>query len=138
MTTGGDFDLAWRLQTETGWQIDISTEAVVYHRHRSDLAGLTTKCRRNGQACAILALKYGDDAERIAWQLMAESLLLMVLTVPSNLFRILARPLQAVGRNSDVFFWVKPVLTLLYAFHNHYGRFEGAWRGRQWVRKNGR
>jgi glycosyltransferase involved in cell wall biosynthesis len=31
MTTGGDFDLAWRLQTQTDWHIAIVSDAVVYH-----------------------------------------------------------------------------------------------------------
>jgi glycosyltransferase involved in cell wall biosynthesis len=135
MLTGEDFDLAWRLQTQTGWQIAIVPDAIVYHRYRTSLRGLVSVRRNHAAGHAILALKYGDDPERIAWQLMAERLLLMVLTVPSHLLRILVRPLEAISRKPDILFWIEPILTLLCALYYHYGRLEGAWRERQWVRQ---
>jgi glycosyltransferase involved in cell wall biosynthesis len=138
MTSGGDLDLAWRLQTQTDWQIAIMPDAIVYHRHRTNLCRLVSTYRHRAAGHAILALKYSDDPERIAWQLMAESLLLMVLTVPSHLFRTLVLPLRAIGRRPDSLFWAKPLLTLLCMLQHRYGRLEGAWRGRQWVSSDGR
>ena len=132
MTSGGDLDLAWRLQTLTDWQIAIMPDAIIYHRHRTSLRGLTSLYRNHAAGHAILALKYGDDPERIAWQLMAESLLLMVLTVPSHLFRILVCSLRAIiGRRSDILFWSEPIITLLCALYYHYGKLEGAQHRRQ-------
>jgi glycosyltransferase involved in cell wall biosynthesis len=138
MTSGGDFDLAWRLQTQTDWQIAIVLDAVVYHQYRANLAELASMYRRYGGSYTTLALKYGDDPKRIAWQLMAESLLLMVLTVPRNLFRILVRPLEAISRKPDFLFWAEPILTLLCVLYNRYGKLEGVWRGRQWMSRDGR
>jgi len=137
MNSGGDLDLAWRLQTQTDWQIAIVPDAVVYHQYRENLADLTSMSRRYGGGYTTLALKYGDNPERITWQLMAESLLLMVLTVPSHLFRMLVCLLKAIGRKPDILFWAEPILTLLCALHHRYGRLESAWRGRQWVSKDG-
>jgi cellulose synthase/poly-beta-1,6-N-acetylglucosamine synthase-like glycosyltransferase len=130
MTSGGDFDLAWRLQTQTDWHIAIVPNAVVYHQYRVSLADITSMYRRWGGAYTTLALKYGDDPERIAWQLMAESLLLMVLTVPSHLLRILVRPLGAINRKPDILFWSEPFLSLVCALHCHYSRLESA---RRWL-----
>ncbi len=130
MTSGGDLDLAWRLLTQTDWRINAVSDAVVLHQHRTNLPGLISMYRRYGSSYATLALKYGDGPERIAQQLMAESLLLMVLTTPSHLLRLLVRPLEATSRKPDVLFWAEPILTLLCALSYHYGKLEGAWRGR--------
>jgi GT2 family glycosyltransferase len=133
MPIGGDFELAWRLQTQTDWQIALVADAVVYHQHKTNLASLTSMYRRYGISYALLALKYGHDPERIAWQLMAESLLLMVLTVPSHLLRFLIRPLGAISRQPDILFWSEPILTLVCALYYRYGMFEGVRHRRQWV-----
>jgi glycosyltransferase involved in cell wall biosynthesis len=130
MTTGGDFDLAWRLQTQTDWHIAIVPDAVVYHQYRVSLTDIMSLYRRGGVAYTTLALKYGDDPERIAWQLMAESLLLMVLTVPSHLLRILVRSLGAISRKPDILFWPEPLLSLVCALYCHYSKLETA---RRWL-----
>ena len=136
MTSGGDFDLAWRLQTQTDGHIAIVPDAVVYHQYRVNLADLTSMYRRFGHAYITLALKYSDDPERIAWQLMGESLLLMVLTVPSHLLRILVRPLEAISRKPDILFWAKPLLVLICALYHHYGKLEGLRCRRQWMERS--
>ena len=137
MTSGGDVDLAWRLQTQTDWRICIVPDAIVYHQHRSNLADLTSMYRSYGGGYAVLARKYSSYPERTAWQLMAESLLLMLLTVPGHLFKILIRPLRALGRRTDSLFWTKPIITLLCALYYHYGKLEGAWREGQRIGRNG-
>jgi glycosyltransferase involved in cell wall biosynthesis len=136
MTSGGDYDLAWRLQTQTNWQIAIVPEAIVYHHYRANLADLTSMYRRYGGGYATLALKHSSQPERSGWQLIAESLLLMGLTVPSHLFRLLIRPLTAIGRRPDALFWAEPILTLVCSLHYHYGKLEGARHGGQWVSKD--
>jgi glycosyltransferase involved in cell wall biosynthesis/ubiquinone/menaquinone biosynthesis C-methylase UbiE len=40
MTSGGDADLAWRMQRQLGLQIRFIPEALVYHKHRTSLQGL--------------------------------------------------------------------------------------------------
>jgi len=136
MTSGGDVDLAWRLQTQTDWRISIVPDAIVYHQYRTNLADLTSMCRRYGGGYAVLARKYSSDPKRVAWQLMAESLLLTLLTVPSHLFKILIRPLRALGRETDSLFWAEPIITLLCALHYHFGKLEGAYRGGQRISRN--
>jgi glycosyltransferase involved in cell wall biosynthesis len=137
MTSGGDVDLAWRLQTQTDWRISIVPDAIVYHQHRTNLADLTSMYRSYGGGYAVLARKYSSDPERTTWQLMAESLLLMFLTVPSHLFKIMVRPLRALGRGTDSLFWTEPIITLLCALYYHGGKLEGAWRESQRISRNG-
>ena len=40
MTSGGDADIAWRMQKQLGLKIQFIPEALVYHKHRADLQGL--------------------------------------------------------------------------------------------------
>ena len=48
MISGGDADLAWRMQEQTSYGVRFVPEAVVYHCHRVDLPGLFAQFRRYG------------------------------------------------------------------------------------------
>ncbi|MEB3213623.1 MAG: glycosyltransferase, partial [Leptolyngbyaceae bacterium] len=50
LTTGGDADICWRIQQETGWAIAFAESAVVQHRHRSTLAELRSQWQRYGRS----------------------------------------------------------------------------------------
>jgi glycosyltransferase involved in cell wall biosynthesis len=128
LPTGGDFDLAWRLQTQTDWQIAIVPDAVVYHQHRENLAGLTSMYRSYGGGYAILALKYSSDPDRTARQLMVGGLVIMTLTIPAHVLKVLKLPVKAMGRRPDALFWSEPILEVIASLHYNYGKAEVAWR----------
>jgi len=130
MTTGGDFDLAWRLQTRTDWQIAIVPDAVVYHQHRANLADFTSMYHRYGSGYANLALKYSSAPEHVAWQLMAAGLIIMILTIPAHLLKVLMLPVKAIGRHLDASFWSEPILELIASLNYNYGKAEVA---RRWL-----
>jgi glycosyltransferase involved in cell wall biosynthesis len=130
MLNGGDFDLAWRLQTQTVWQIAVVPDAIVYHQHRANLAGLTAMYRSYGNSYAILALKYSSDPERTARQLMVGGLVIMALTIPAHLLRVLMLPVKAIGRRPDALFWSEPILELIASVYYNYGKAEVA---RRWL-----
>jgi len=130
LPTGGDFDLAWRLQTQTDWQIAIVPDAVVYHQHRENLAGFTSMYRSYGGGYAILALKYSSDPERVARQLMVGGLMMMALTIPAHLLKVLMLPVKAIGRRPDASFWSEPILELLASLCYSCGKVEVA---RRWL-----
>ena len=46
MTSGGDADLAWRMQKELGLKIKLVQEALVYHKHRTSIEGLYTQFKK--------------------------------------------------------------------------------------------
>jgi glycosyltransferase involved in cell wall biosynthesis len=135
MTTAGDFDLAWRLQTRTDWQIDIAPEAVVYHRPRANLAGFTSMYRRYGNGYTLLALKYSCAPERTAQQLMIGGLVIMALTVPAHFLKVLMLPVKAIGRRTDALFWSEPILELIASLYYTHGKVEVA---RRWLGGKGR
>lgn len=43
MTSGGDADIAWRMQKQLGLQVKFIPEALVYHKHRTSIEGLYTQ-----------------------------------------------------------------------------------------------
>jgi glycosyltransferase involved in cell wall biosynthesis len=46
MTSGGDADIAWRMQKQLGLEIKFIPEALVYHKHRTSLQGLFTQFKK--------------------------------------------------------------------------------------------
>lgn len=46
MTSGGDADIAWRMQRQIGLKIRFVPEALVYHKHRTSLQGLYNQYHR--------------------------------------------------------------------------------------------
>jgi cellulose synthase/poly-beta-1,6-N-acetylglucosamine synthase-like glycosyltransferase len=130
MTTAGDFDLGWRLQTQTDWQIAIVPEAIVYHQPRANLANLTSMYRRYGNGYALLALKYSSAPESVARQLMVAGLMIMALTIPAHLLKVLVLLVKAIGRRPDALFWPEPMLELVASLYYNYGKVEVA---RRWL-----
>jgi GT2 family glycosyltransferase len=71
MRTGGDIDLAWRVQRQKLGDVVYVPEAVVLHQHRSTLDGMHHQFRRYGYCSAMMtALHHGDAAypQPPAWQ----------------------------------------------------------------------
>lgn len=61
MTTGGDIDLAWRIQRQQLGRIVYVAEAQVIHQHRSTLKGMYRMFQRYGYCSAIMSGRYQDD-----------------------------------------------------------------------------
>jgi glycosyltransferase involved in cell wall biosynthesis len=128
LPTGGDFDLAWRLQTQTDWRISIVPDAIVYHQHRTNLAGFTSMYRSYGGGYAVLALKHSRNPKRTARQLMAAGLIIAALTIPAHFFKALMLPARAIGRRPGSLYWSEPVLELIASAYYNYGKAEVAQR----------
>ena len=128
MTSGGDVDLAWRLQTQTDWRISIVPDAIVYHQHRTNLAGFTSMYRSYGGGYAVLALKHSRNPKRTARQLMAAGLIIAALTIPAHFFKALMLPARAIGRRPGSLYWSEPVLELIASAYYNYGKAEVAQR----------
>lgn len=60
--SGGDADLAWRMQLETSLELAHEPRAVVEHRHRSDLSAIFRQSIKWGHGSAQLERKYGPEA----------------------------------------------------------------------------
>ncbi|MGC9527541.1 MAG: glycosyltransferase [Limnospira sp.] len=61
LTTGGDADLCWRIQRDTGYQLAFVEKAVVKHRHRATLRSLRSQWRRYGESNRYLHDLHGVD-----------------------------------------------------------------------------
>ena len=60
MTSGGDGEIAWRMQKKLGLGIKFIPEALVYHKHRTSLAGLYRQFQKYEQG-KLLWRKYYPD-----------------------------------------------------------------------------
>jgi GT2 family glycosyltransferase len=128
LPTGGDFDLAWRLQTQTNWQIAIVPDAIVYHQHRMNLAGFKSMYRSYGGGYAVLAVKHSSAPKRTARQLIACGFIIATLTIPAHFLQVLMLPVRAIGRRPDALFWSEPILELIASVYYNYGKAEVARR----------
>lgn len=60
MTSGGDADIAWRMQKQLGLQVKFIPEALVYHKHRTSMEGLYTQFMKYEQGKLYWAKLYPD------------------------------------------------------------------------------
>lgn len=56
--SGGDADMAWRMQNETGFKIKYIHKAIVFHKHRSTLRTMFSQCVTWGLGDTLLFKKY--------------------------------------------------------------------------------
>lgn len=66
--SGGDADLAWRVQERAGWRIAYAGDAVVAHRHRETVRGLLRQRRLYGYGSVINYAKYHGRMARRTWR----------------------------------------------------------------------
>jgi cellulose synthase/poly-beta-1,6-N-acetylglucosamine synthase-like glycosyltransferase len=59
LTTGGDADICWRIQQQTNWKLDYAPQAIVRHRHRSNLKDFQSQWRRYGTSNRYLHELHG-------------------------------------------------------------------------------
>ncbi len=59
LTTGGDADICWRIQRETGGKLAYVPEALIYHRHRSTLREFKSQLQRYGRSNRYLHELHG-------------------------------------------------------------------------------
>lgn len=64
LTTGGDADLCWRVLQTGNWRIEFQPDAVVRHRHRSNMSDLLGQWRRYGRSNRYLHELHGVELMR--------------------------------------------------------------------------
>jgi len=60
LISGGDADYSWRMQLETDYIMVYAKDAVVLHKHRTDLKGLFKQRFRHGYGSVLILNKYKD------------------------------------------------------------------------------
>jgi len=120
LVSGGDLDLAWRMQ-RAGWGLAYAPGAIVRHRHRRTFRGLVKLYEKNGHGAALLGERYPAFAPyqslRVPLCRMKES--------AGDLGRFLAA-LPAAAWDRDPYTAVRP----LFRFGLHVGDFLGWLRWR--------
>jgi cellulose synthase/poly-beta-1,6-N-acetylglucosamine synthase-like glycosyltransferase len=59
ITTGGDADMCWRIQRETGWKMYFAETALIQHRHRATLEEFRKQWYRYGRSNKYLHQLHG-------------------------------------------------------------------------------
>jgi cellulose synthase/poly-beta-1,6-N-acetylglucosamine synthase-like glycosyltransferase len=59
LTTGGDADICWRILRNSDWQLEFAPQAIIRHRHRSNLRELKSQWQRYGRSNRYLHELYG-------------------------------------------------------------------------------
>lgn len=87
LTTGGDADICWRIQKQTGWKLASAPKAIVSHRHRSTFQDFQKQFQRYGRSNRYLHELHGCQ--------------LQTIFTPSKMFHRLSRwLLKEVPENS--------------------------------------
>jgi len=134
LTSGGDMDFAWRLQTQTDWQIKVIPEAIIYHQPRRDLSSMARQYRKNGWGYGLLALKYGANPHQIARQMGIENLILIGLSIASHSSNFCVRLLRSLLRRaSDDLYLKTPIFAVVGGVSFYYGRLTAARKGNTWL-----
>lgn len=135
LTSCGDLDFAWRVQTRTDRQIKIVPQATVYYQYRRDLAGMARQFRKNGWGYGLVALKYSSNPRQAARQMLLESLILIGLALASHSCNLGVRWLRnLLHRNPDDLYLKSPILTMTRSVNFYYGRLIAARQGNQTLR----
>lgn len=74
--SGGDADYSWRVQLETDYKIVFAEDAIVLHRHRTDLKGLFKQRFKHGYGYVLIRNKYRsyqDKSEKTSVPDMSKS-----------------------------------------------------------------
>lgn len=109
LTSGGDADLCWRIQSQTQWQLAYAPHALVYHRHRSNLGDFYQQWRRYGSSNRYLhelhgvelgpELTFSATVYRLSRWLLKEVLLdtLKIVTGEGQPIDLLKTPIGLIG-----------------------------------------
>ncbi len=99
MVTGGDGEMAWRMQKKLGLTIKYIPEAVVYHKHRSTVIGLFRQFKKYEHAKLLWKIYYPDYPVPSIKQCYDELLItckIAIKTFPADLKKCLKKQIDIV------------------------------------------
>jgi cellulose synthase/poly-beta-1,6-N-acetylglucosamine synthase-like glycosyltransferase len=110
---GGDIDLSWRIQVNTGKHIAYNPEAVVYHKHTSTIKGLMKQYHRYGVNEIILTTihkgqQYHQRTPKFQVITIIHQLWAMVMEIKAVVYRFICWPIHRRG--------IKYILWPLFSF----------------------
>ncbi len=107
LTTGGDADICWRIQQETDGKLDFAPQAIIRHRHRSNLQELRSQWQRYGRSNRYLHELYGVDLMRefTAKEFIYQISRWLLKELPKNTFNLIrgkAQPIDLIKMPIDL------------------------------------
>ena len=108
--SGGDGDLSWRMQRETDLKIKFEPDAVVYHKHRTNITGLYKQFKKYEYGQLLLRKLYPDlpvpTVKQRRYELLS-SIYILIRTFPGNTVKYANKDIDAVTLMSPFFSFIK-------------------------------
>lgn len=118
LMSGGDADLAWRMQLLTTYKLTYRRESIVQHHHRTTIKNLFKQHFRYGIGSALLYKKYGNSMKYGVKQSLSDWLKLAI-----NEFSI---SIKKMIKDHDRYYIFEPLLTFVCTTGYRTGRLYGS------------
>ncbi len=126
MPWGEDIDLAWRAQVYGGYRAVFEENAVVYHKHRSTLAGLFNQFRKYGTVEMVLSTLYlGQEFHRRTPSFQLRGMAAQLRSLLVYPFSFVVRLFRRRRWESDRLYLFWPLLWLVLDSGYLLGKLEG-------------
>jgi glycosyltransferase involved in cell wall biosynthesis len=118
LVSGGDADFSWRMQNETSLKIKFIPEAVVYHRHRTNVIELYKQFKKNEYGQVLLNQLYPNMKLKTENERKSEFIRAIYSSIrwlPGNLIRF-------VRGERDFLTLMSPFIYIIASFGTYMGR----------------
>jgi GT2 family glycosyltransferase len=118
LVSGGDADFSWRMQNETSLKIKFIPEAVVYHRHRTNVIELYKQFKKNEYGQVLLNQLYPNMKLKTKNERKSEFIRAIYSSIrwlPGNLIRF-------VRGERDFLTLMSPFIYIIASFGTYMGR----------------
>jgi glycosyltransferase involved in cell wall biosynthesis len=128
--TGADIDFAWRLQLKYGDCVCYALEAIIYHRHRSNLQSMFRQYRRHGFGEIFLDAiyqRYPGYPRTLRYQVtqMSRQIWALLKVIRAFIYRSVKYPFKR-----DRYYMMQPVFWFVVESGSLWGKIQGLWTTR--------
>jgi len=128
LPTGEDVELSWRLQLNSGMRLAYSTDAVIYHHHRSNLRRLRRQYHQYGFGEVMLDTIFGDyPTYPRSRTFQLKRIFGQATVLPRYCVSMVVRRIRFARGLINHQEMVKPYYMLLIEVSNIHGKLEGLW-----------
>lgn len=106
IVSGGDADIAWRMQKRLGLKIEFVPEALVYHKHRTSIKELYNQFKKYEHGKILWHRYYSDYKLPTFWRRTIElmdSIVIALLILPYNMIKYLKKEIDIIDFTTPFF-----------------------------------
>ncbi len=126
LISGGDADIAWRMQLETHYELILAPDATVFHKHRTDLKGLFNQQFKHGYGKELLFKKYRKFNSKQKQNNIKSKIFYYIDKILSFAGQIKLFLVTSMSKNADNLLLFEPLLALVSLCGFMLGRIYGS------------